>query len=71
MFRTNIVSATYMQLETAAETAFVQKNCTFNVDVIGTKSMIKYGNMNKNMTFVLFLSYYFLTLNPLDPFVVS
>jgi len=60
-----------MQLETAAETAFVQKICTFNVDVIGTKLMIKYGNMNKNMTFVLFLSYYSLTLNPLDPFLVS
>jgi len=34
----NVVSAaftTYVQLEKVAETTFVQKNCTFNVDEMG------------------------------------
>jgi hypothetical protein len=38
----NVVSAaftTYMQLEKAAETTFVRKICTFNVDEIDTKSI--------------------------------
>jgi len=37
--RTNVVSAaftTYMQLEKAAETTFIWKICTFNVDEIDT-----------------------------------
>jgi len=40
IFCTNVVSAAftmYMQLEKAAETTFVQKICTFNVDEIDTR----------------------------------